>query len=53
VDLLGRAAIVEAEWALFAGELGSPTVLAGALAALLTGAIGLSVGVLAIRRSAD
>lgn len=44
--------IVEAERALFAGDLGSPAVLAGGLAALLTGVVGLSVGVLAIRRSA-
>jgi ABC-2 type transport system permease protein len=45
--------IVEAERALFAGDLGSPAVMGGALAAFLTGAIGLSVGVFAIRRSAD
>lgn len=47
------ASIVEAERAFFAGELGGPTVLAGALAAILTGIIGLGVGVYAIRRSAD
>lgn len=44
--------IVEAERALFAGDLGSPAVPAGALAAILTGVVGLSVGVFAIRRSA-
>jgi ABC-2 type transport system permease protein len=45
--------IVEAERALFAGHLGAPAVLAGALAALLTALIGLGVGSLAIRRAAN
>jgi ABC-2 type transport system permease protein len=44
--------IVEAERALFAGALGSPAVLAGALTSLLTAAVGLAVGAAMIRRSA-
>lgn len=44
--------LVEAERALFAGELGSPAVWQGALAAVLTAVIGLWVGVRTMRRSA-
>jgi len=43
--------LVEAERALFAGELVSSTVLWGVLVALLTAAIGMSIGARAIRRA--
>jgi ABC-2 type transport system permease protein len=44
--------IVEAERALFAGDLGAPVVGWGWLAALATAAVGLAVGVRTITRSA-
>lgn len=47
------AYIVEAERALFSGQLTSPTVAWGWVAALLTAAAGLSIGVRAMMRSAD
>jgi ABC-2 type transport system permease protein len=43
--------IVEAERALFAGDLAHPSVLLGALAAVALAALGLFVGTRAIRRS--
>ncbi|MCW4386280.1 ABC transporter permease [Salinibacterium sp. SYSU T00001] len=43
--------VVQAERALFAGDLGSMTVLWGWLAALALAAVGLAVGIRAIRRS--
>lgn len=43
--------VVSAERALFSGDLGAPAVLWGFLAALLLAAIGLAVGIRAIRRS--
>jgi len=43
--------VVQAERALFAGDLGSPTVLWGWLAALALAAVGLWAGVRAIRKS--
>ncbi|MBB2923638.1 ABC transporter permease [Cellulomonas cellasea] len=45
--------VVDAERALFAGDLGSATVLWGAVAALATAALGLWVGVRTIVRSTD
>ncbi|GEA87155.1 ABC transporter permease [Cellulomonas cellasea] len=45
--------VVDAERALFAGDLGSTTVLWGAVAALATAALGLWVGVRTIVRSTD
>ncbi len=47
------AYVVDAERALFAGELGSSTVAWGWLAALATAAVGLTVGIRAMLRSAD
>ncbi|GIG88668.1 ABC transporter permease [Plantactinospora endophytica] len=47
------AYLVDAERALFAGDLGSTTVLWGWVAALVTAAVGLTVGVRAMARSAD
>ena len=41
--------IVDAERALFAGTLGDPAVLWGIVAALVTAAVGLTVGVRSIR----
>lgn len=52
-DLNPVSYVVEAERALFAGEVGSTTVLAGAVAALATAALGLAVGVRTIVRSTD
>ncbi|MGX7672274.1 ABC transporter permease [Plantactinospora sp. DSM 117369] len=46
------AYLVDAERALFAGEIGSTTVLWGWVAALVTAALGLTVGVRAMARSA-
>jgi ABC-2 type transport system permease protein len=43
--------VVSAERALFAGDLGSPAVLWGFVAAVLLAAVGLAVGIRAIRRS--
>lgn len=43
--------IVSAERALFAGDLGSPSVLWGFVAAIVLAAIGLAVGIRAIRKS--
>ena len=43
--------VVQAERALFAGDLGAPVVLWGWVAALLLAAVGLAVGVRAMRRS--
>ena len=43
--------VVQAERALFAGDLGDITVLWGWLAALVLAAVGLVVGVRAIRKS--
>lgn len=45
--------VVDAERALFAGDLASTAVLGGAVAALLTAALGLVVGVRTIVRSTD
>lgn len=45
------AYVVDAERAMFAGTLSSGTVAAGWLAAVLTAAVGLAVGVKAVRRS--
>lgn len=45
--------VVDAERALFAGDLGSASVLGGAVAALATAALGLWVGVRTIVRSTD
>jgi ABC-2 type transport system permease protein len=47
------AYVVDAERALFSGEIGSTTVLWGAVAAVLTAAVGLLVGIRAMVRSAD
>ncbi|MFY1691811.1 ABC transporter permease [Plantactinospora sp. WMMB782] len=47
------AHLVEAERALFAGDLGAGAVLWGWVAALVTAAVGLAVGVRAMARSAD
>lgn len=44
---------VDAERALFAGQLASPTVAWGWVAALVTAAVGLTVGIRALVRSAD
>jgi ABC-2 type transport system permease protein len=46
------AHLVEAERALFAGEIAVPAVLWGALAALATALVGLAVGVRTMTRSA-
>ena len=46
------AHLVDAERALFAGAIATPTVLGGALAALATAAVGLAVGIRAMTRSA-
>jgi ABC-2 type transport system permease protein len=43
--------VVQAERALFAGDLGALTVLWGWIAALLLAAVGLLVGVRAMRKS--
>lgn len=43
--------LVGAERAAFAGDLGSPLIWQGAVAAIITAAVGLVVGVRAIRRS--
>ena len=43
--------VVQAERALFAGDLGSTTVLWGWIAALVLAALGLWAGVRAIRKS--
>ena len=48
-DLNPLAYVVEAERALFAGDLPGDTLLAGALAATLTAALGLTVGLKAMR----
>jgi ABC-2 type transport system permease protein len=45
--------LVDAERALFAGDLATPTVLFGAVAAVLTAAVGLAVGIRAMSHSAD
>ncbi len=45
--------VVDAERALFAGDLGSPTVAWGWLAALVTAAVGLTVGIRAMARSGE
>lgn len=45
--------LVDAERALFAGDLVNPDVLWGTLAALGTAAVGLTVGIQMMRRSAD
>ncbi len=47
------AYLVDAERALFGGEIASTTVLWGAVAAVGTAAVGLWVGISAMRRSAD
>lgn len=47
------AYLVDAERALFAGRIGTATVLWGWVAALATAAVGLTVGVRAMARSAD
>lgn len=47
------AYVVDAERALFAGQLASPTVVWGWVAALVTAAVGLTVGIRAMVRSAD
>lgn len=47
------AYVVDAERALFAGEIVSATVAWGWIAALTTAAVGLSVGIRAMVRSAD
>jgi len=44
--------IVEAERALFAGDLGRPSVVAGALAAFTIAVVGLTFGIRAMRRAA-
>jgi ABC-2 type transport system permease protein len=44
--------VVDAERAAFTGALGDPAVLSGALAAAMTCAVGLLVGVRAVLRSA-
>ncbi len=43
--------VVQAERALFAGDLGDPTVMWGWVAALALAAVGLAVGIRAMRRS--
>ncbi len=45
--------VVDAERALFAGQLASSTVAWGWVAALVTAAVGLTVGIRAMVRSAD
>jgi ABC-2 type transport system permease protein len=45
--------VVDAERALFADELVAPAVAWGWLAALVTAAVGLTVGIRAMERSAD
>jgi ABC-2 type transport system permease protein len=45
--------IVDAERALFAGEIASATVAWGWIAAAVTATVGLAIGVRAIARSAD
>lgn len=45
--------LVDAERALFAGDIGSPAAALGWVAALLTVAVGLTVGIRSMRRSAD
>jgi ABC-2 type transport system permease protein len=45
--------LVDAERALFAGDLGSPTVAWGWLAAAVTAAVGLTVGIRAMARSGE
>lgn len=45
--------LVDAERALFGGDLANPDVLWGALAAVGTAALGLTVGIRMMRRSAD
>jgi ABC-2 type transport system permease protein len=45
--------LVDAERALFAGQVGSPTAAWGWVAALVTVVIGLTVGIRSMRRSAD
>ncbi|MDQ3988279.1 MAG: ABC transporter permease [Actinomycetota bacterium] len=47
------AYVVDAERALFAGELVSATVAWGWVAALVTAAVGLTIGIRAMERSAD
>jgi ABC-2 type transport system permease protein len=47
------AHVVEAERALFAGELASSAVLGGVLSAAVTAAVGLAVGIRTIVRSTD
>lgn len=47
------AYVVDAERALFDGRLGDPAVLGGVVAAVLTAALGLAVGVRTIERSRD
>ncbi len=47
------AYVVDAERALFAGQLASSTVALGWVAALVTAAVGLTVGIRAMVRSAD
>jgi ABC-2 type transport system permease protein len=44
---------VDAERALFAGDVASTTVLWGAVAAALTAGVGLTVGIRAMRHSGD
>ena len=45
--------LVDAERALFAGDIGSPAAAWGWVAALVTVAVGLTVGIRSMRRSAD
>jgi ABC-2 type transport system permease protein len=45
--------LVDAERALFAGDIGSPAAAWGWVSALLTVAVGLTVGIRSMRRSAD
>ena len=45
--------LVDAERALFAGDVGSPAAAWGWVAALVTVAVGLTVGIRSMRRSAD
>lgn len=47
------AHVVDAKRALFAGEVGASAVLAGWVAALATAAVGLTLGIRAMMRSAD
>jgi ABC-2 type transport system permease protein len=51
-DLNPLRYVVDAERALFAGDLASGTALWGAVAAVLTAAVGLLVGVRTLARSA-